>query len=544
MKKGYSLSALALSVFLAVGALSGCGQTGTPSGSSSSPSPSGGGQAATATPDTLEPVTLNYWIYNPAKQKDSDKVWAEFNKEIQKNLPNTTVEFTVITHSEYAEKWAKAMAAQESIDIAWLGWILTIADEVNKGSLMALDDLLDTYGTGIKDSLGETIIDIHRQQDGKIYQIPAWQGMVGNRSSFRFPKEIIDNTVGVSYIQELQDICYANYRIPTAEAKSKVYDKIEEYLAAIKDAGMLEKGYPPSVIDNWYLPKGITKISNFSYVAYDDATFTVKSYYESDLMKMHYGYMADWFQKGYIRSDAASLEKLAVTWSTDKTWKNGYILDAHNGFTDDVAKTESVRMGFDLYTAFTNPDCEYVLGTATGTGIPKTSKNPERAMMLMDLLVRDEGAKAYQTYVYGLEGEHWTDNGDGTVTTLGGSGQATADWPYGGLKWVLGTCLNSLVTQGDTAGYYEELKEQEASAYVPPLLAFKFDNSNVQTEQAQLQAVEKEYEDMLKRGYLGNNWETKYNEFVAKLKAAGLETFMAEVQRQVTDFVQKNNSEW
>jgi putative aldouronate transport system substrate-binding protein len=165
-------------------------------------------------------------------------------------------------------------------------------------------------------------------------------------------------------------------------------------------------------------------------------------------------------------------------------------------------------------------------------------------MMLMNLLISDNGAKPYQTFVYGIEGEHWVDNGDGTITTLTGDGQATADFAYGAWKWTIGTCTHSLVTQTDVPGYYEDRKEKEATAYTPPLLGFKFDNEEVLSIEAQLIAVHGEYQNSLIRGYLGDGWRNRYDEFIAKLKLAGLDEYLEEIQRQVTEFVTANNSKW
>lgn len=492
----------------------------------------------TATAPPLEPVTLNYWIFGPGKQKDSDKVWTEFNRLVQEHLPNTTVNFTVFG-SEYVEQWAKAMAAQEPIDIAWTGWSHNIQDEANKGSIQPLNKLLDQYGEDIKASLGETFLNLHKMKDGEIYQIPNWQGAVGGRFAFMFPKEVAA-LAGPTYVADLQKVFEDNFAIPTAEAKAKVFDKIEEYLAAAKAGGKLAKGYDVGSLGGWYLWRGGNyDIGGHAYIEQEDSTFTVKSLYASEIQRMNYKYMADWFTKGYIRSDIASVESISNTWAKDKTWENSYILRAHNGFTDNVAELESKAIGFESVAAFTNPTLSYISGSATGTSIPKTCRNPERAMMLINLLFADKGTEAYRTFAYGLKDQHWTDNGNGTITTLGGSGAPTSDWSYGNNKWVMGTCMNSLVTQADTKGYYEELKEKEKTAWVSPFLSFTLDNTKLQTETALMQTVVKEYDEMLRRGYVGNNWEAKYNEFVEKLKAAGMDAYLAEAQRQVNQYVQE-----
>lgn len=53
-----------------------------------------------------------------------------------------------------------------------------------------------------------------------------------------------------------------------------------------------------------------------------------------------------------------------------------------------------------------------------------------------------------------------------------------------------------------------------------------------------------EYINMLFRGYLGNGWEAKYNEYIKKMKDAGLNQYIAEVQKQLTEYAQKINAKW
>ena len=167
-------------------------------------------------------------------------------------------------------------------------------------------------------------------------------------------------------------------------------------------------------------------------------------------------------------------------------------------------------------------------------------------MQLINLFYSEDGKDAYRTYVYGIKDEHWIDNGDGTVKWLCGDGsQGAADWDYGNMKWTQGTCMFSLVTQADVKGYYEELKEKEEKAWVNPLISFKFDNAKVQALSAQANAVIKEYQNTLDRGTKGlNGWEAYYDEFIDKLKAAGIDDIIAEAQKQVDEYVKSNGCKW
>ena len=144
----------------------------------------------------------------------------------------------------------------------------------------------------------------------------------------------------------------------------------------------------------------------------------------------------------------------------------------------------------------------------------------------------------YQLLVYGIEGEHWTDNGDGTVTRLGG---VNAEDSYGIYNWIIGTCDNSLVTQDDTPGYYQKLREAEETATVNKMSDFIFDATPVESIKTAITAIDKEYRDIIYCGYAGDDWEKILDEWIAERKAAGIDKYIAEKQKQLDAYLAEKN---
>lgn len=495
----------------------------------------------------LEQVELVYWIGGDGEQKDSAEVYAAIDEKLTEQL-HATVKWLNIPFSEYYEKWSKAMAAQEQMDLCWTGWMINIEDEVNNGALLPLDDYVE-YAPNLMASLPEDAIDMHRSSDGNLYQFPAWQGLVGSRSYFAFPKEKVDLIGDPTWVDTLQELLYENWD-KTAEDKRAVYDHIEIYLKALKDNDAMAYGYPAGVNDlsAWYMAKGALFFgaNQYAVIDYYDDTFTVRSTFDDERSRINAEYMAKWFEAGYIRQDIASLDAngLVIDWRANEA-DDTYVMTGHNAFTDNALDKELVGTLFETVAVFSNPDTVFGNGSATGTSIPYTSKNPERAMMLMDLLVTEEGKEVYNLFSFGIEGKHYVWNEDHTMmTTLGGEGQAGANWDYGARPWTLGSLMFAHSTQAYPAPYYQELKAAEETAYVEPLSKFKFDVSPVEIEIANIQAVSQEYGPMFSRGYLGADWEAKYDEFLQKLDAAGMQTYLEEFQRQVTEFVEETGVKW
>ena len=166
--------------------------------------------------------------------------------------------------------------------------------------------------------------------------------------------------------------------------------------------------------------------------------------------------------------------------------------------------------------------------------------------MFLNLLFTEAGKPIYRTYVYGLEGKHWDYNGDeDTITLYTGSGDPGGDWDYGNQCWTIGTCEFVFNTDFSSIATYEEYREREKTAYYNPMMNFRFNDSAVSIEEAQIQAVKEEYWNVLANGVLGvDGWRPYFEEFQSKLAAAGLDAYQAEVQRQLNEYVAANNPQW
>lgn len=503
---------------------------------------------AVAAAEELPEVDLIYWCGANPDQKDAELVLGEM-KKVAKEALNVNLDMVIVATSEIKEKFNKAMAAQERIDLTWTGYVQSIQELVNLGALMPLDDLMEQYGQDLIASLDEDLLNAHRQADGKLYQFPAWQGMVGNRSALYVVRDIVDATVGEEWVAEMEKAMNENCYIYSVEAMDAVYGKFEELLAAAKKEGVLNLGYSNCGYGlNWWQKNAIS-VGTYGHVAMYDDTFTVIANAESELDKYVYQKMAEWYDAGYIRQDIASLDSSAEDWT--RGWKDSgeqyYVNYSHNGFTDDLSK-EMAGFTRPLYAMHCQPYCWTTLGQATGTSIPFTAKEPERAMMFMNWLVtKDEKAiEFYNLYSYGIEDRHYEWNEEHTdIKVFGGDGQASAEFDWGQRPWMMGTLLNAYSCAVYPAPYYEELIKLQESAYTSPLLGFTFDHSDVETEYNLLSSINKEYSEMLSRGYLGvNGWEAKYNEYIDKMNAAGLQDVIAAIQEQVTEFVTTRNRTW
>ena len=493
----------------------------------------------------LEQKTIQLMITGAGKQANSDKVWTAFNEQLQQYVPNTTVEFIDVSFDEYSEKFSQVLASGEGVDLAWTGWLINKPQNIADGNLRPLDDLLAEYGQGIVDILGENVVEIHRNAaDGKLYYLPSWQGLCGERRGWLVVTEIAE-LAGDTWIEDTEAALNKwrnNYS--GIEDFQAVLDQATKYLAAAKEAGKLGAGINTGRAFGWSMYNGMYSFLGVGGaeigITYCDGTFTVKDGVAGEHYKLYAKTMADWYKEGYIRSDIMSVDTSTLT-----TPKNGEITDTTYVFSCDPYLTEADQeaaiadAGMDMTYLPIEENAYLILGGDTSYAIPYCADEPERAMMVLNAIYSQPDL--YNTLIYGIEGEDYTKNADGTITTSYVGASPTADDSYGIQRWIIGSCKNALINNGTDPNYYADLEALEATAQVNPFLNFTFDRTNVEGICASILNVYYEYGPQIDNGVAGDNWEELYNNYMAARKDAGIEELVTEFQNQLNAYIEANN---
>ena len=494
----------------------------------------------------LEQKTIQLMITGAGKQANSDKVWAAFNEQLQQYVPNTTVEFIDVSFDEYSEKFSQVLASGEGVDLAWTGWLINKPQNIADGNLMPLDDLLAEYGQGIVDVLGENVVEIHRNAaDGKLYYLPSWQGLCGERRGWLVVTEIAE-LAGDTWIEDTEAALnkWRNNYSEGTEAFQAVLDQATKYLAAAKEAGKLGAGINTGRVFGWSMYNGTRSNPGVGGseigIPFEDNTFTVIDGVASEHYKLYAKTMADWYKEGYIRSDIMSVDTSTLTMP-----KNGEITDTTYVFSCDPYLTEADQeaaiadAGMDMTYLPIEENAYLILGGDTSYAIPYCADEPERAMMVLNAIYSQPDL--YNTLIYGIEGEDYTKNADGTITTSYVGASPTADDSYGIQRWIIGSCKNALINNGTDPNYYADLEALEATAQVNPFLNFTFDRTNVEGICASILNVYYEYGPQIDNGVAGDNWEELYNNYMAARKDAGIEELVTEFQNQLNAYIEANN---
>ncbi len=532
MKKGIfnKICAIAASAVMTIG-LAACGSSGT-SASSTAASAATSASAASGTVSTAassatsaadnsgNPVNLTMaFLVFGSTPNDLQKVNDAVNEYLMKKL-NCTVTLTPINASNYSQEIDLMLTSGESLDLLADGTITAFFNYTShaaKGQLYSMNDLIDKYGSGIKDALGD------------YWDAAAVNGDVYGVASVR------DLAADTALIMKSSALKAAGYDPENISISS--YADLETLLQKVKDA---ESGVAPIMIGSdaagtIYDSLGLSfdtqgdQLSDLIGVLMDNQDPTVSDYYESDKCKALTQRVYDWYKKGYILQDAATNQSSAT--DLMKAGKiTGYIGNSKPGNDTQVGAT----IGEDVTAVSLSPvlsDTQKVTGFMWA--IAAQSKNPEKAMQVLNLMYTDS------TFInlldHGIENEHYVySDKENNIIDFPEGVTSDTDGYYLNADFEFGNQLLSSIWKGNDPDIWTKLDEFNKSAIVSKAMGFQFDSTNVKTEYAAVTSVIDQYKQSLGQGTVD---PSVLDEFVSKLKSAGIDTIVQEKQKQLDTFL-------
>lgn len=465
-----------------------------------------------------EKVVIKWMLYGE-KAKSSDTIIAQFNGMLQEYYPDTTIEFEFVPKEQYRAKWDMKMATDEPVDMVWIGNdLFNYSDEVKKGSFIALDYLLNTYGTNLLNMIPDNLWS-KQQRDNKTYSVPLLGELYRKDYALVTAKSDL-----AAYGDELE-IATINQRSLYTDASC--FDPIETYLYNMKAAQKIGTGISCEtffeIANKGY--EGIYGPDSPFVIRIFDNQLKVYNKYELNSFYDFFDRMHKWYQKGYIRQDITEV----LDPQNDNGPRNGNVvfLDEYgeNGVVLDKITTdyEAVRIPLQKYKYISYDSCR------NAVAIPRTSTNPARAMEIINLLNLEEGAKMCRLLCNGTEGRHYINRSDNLIDWVtGDDGKPIYKVsPY--------AVSNVFFNLENSRGEFEQLKKYNENALVSPLEGFELDTRMIVLEMAKIDLIVNEYISELKNGTT-EDWENVYDTMIEKMKILGSDKVITEMQRQIDEF--------
>ena len=509
MRKVKKLMMLALAgVMMTSTLLAGCNSSGKTSSNSTN-----GGKG------TLKEVELSFYFPN-TPQKDIQAVQDALNKLVKPKI-NATIKLNLVDWGAYDQKMNMMMGAGEEFDLCFTAtWANNFYQNAAKGTLKDIDKLLEQYAPKTKALVPENLWKAVKV-GGKTYAVPNFQQAAAGYG-YLVQKPIADKyKFDWKAPKKWEDLTPLLEQVKKGEPNMVPYEyckKSDPFLTGTMLYGMEALGE--------------AKIPGWIYI--NDNSLKVVNQYDTPEFKNYIKLMRDWYQKGYIRKEASTIEDTAADRKAGKNAVQFGQIDIGTTDWDKLGLPSQGRMfapsGIESYDQkFVEPVLTTDKAAASLIGISSTSKNPERAMMFIELLNTDP--EIYNTLCWGVEGKHYKKVGTNRIETLKDGGyQIWSAWEFGYMG-------NSYYDESWPKGVEADNKGHKAwidinkSATPSPALGFVFNADKVKTEVANCNNVIDQLFYAISTGSVDPD---KYlPELNAKLKTAGLDKVLAEKQAQL-----------
>lgn len=511
MQKVKKLIGLLLATCMAITMVAGCGSSDNATESSvaavSSSVAAVSSTVAAETSKALDPVELKWYVIGNGQPKDMDAVLVKVNEWLQPKI-NATLKLSVFTWGDdFEQKMGAKIQSGEDFDITFTSnWAANYLQNAPKGAFVDLTDMMDTYAPKTKALLGDSVI-AGASINGRLFAIPTNKEMAHNWG-FLVNKDLADKySIDLSTIKNFEDI------EPALKVIKEKAPGVEPFQSITGESAYRVLDFEKMVDDN--VPGAIYGDGRDTKVINDFDTAEAKALFTT---------LHKWSKAGYIRKDADSVTDFSAA------RKAGQVFSAIASLKPGKAAEETVSSGIN-WTQIDVTPARATTREMTGSmqAISKSSKNPERALMFLELFNTEP--ELCNMINYGIENTHYKKVNATTIETT----QAGKDGYNPGTQWMFGNQFNTYLYTNEDPEKWAKFKEYNSSAQISPIIGFTFNTETVKTQVAALTGVKKQYMPGLETGKADP--AVALPKFTAKLKAAGLDAVLAEMQKQVDTFV-------
>ncbi|MFC7678373.1 extracellular solute-binding protein [Paenibacillus sp. GCM10028914] len=471
--------------------------------------------------DTSKRVELQFYMLGDAP-KDLKIIQDEINKMALEDL-NATVKFNYTTWTDWEQKYKLLLSSGQPIDLIFTAEWTDYQSYAKKGAFLPLDELLPKAAPKLQEFVPQDFWEAVKVNK-KIYTVPAiW-------------KEYVND--GIAYREDLRK----KYNLPKPES----LETLEQYLDGIRknEPDMLpladtEVSHTDSILQ--MKTKIVNTNDNVPYglnIMYDTPRDVI-SYWGSPEHLENLKMFRRWQEKGFFMKNMLNIKDSAH--DIFAAGKAAAILGGENPnrFGDAVVKVKTLHPDWELgYSPYPNMKgfSSPVHPIHNGFAIPRSSKNPERALAFYEKMVTD---KKYNWLTqYGIEGKNFEiEDGKyykmlGDVQSNGFSREAMNGWAWRNPEFML--------FDKSFQAVLDMFDELDKIAKPNIFQGFGEDWTSYQAEKAALLQVEKQYLYPLNVG-LVEDVEGGLKLFMEKAKQAGLDKIQAEYTKQWLQYLDDSN---
>ncbi len=443
------------------------------------------------------------WYIPGTKPADVDLVEEEINKIIEPEI-GAKLDFVYTDSGAYDEKLNMMMASKTNFDLCFSGWMNFYDRGLSLLGFLNPNEYLDA-APALKEAIPDYAWESVNVGDGDIYAVPnlqiyaMWQALYITKS-------------------------YADkYNLDVSAVKS--VEDLEPFLKQIAENEPDVYPYTPNLYP-WNGVGSMTVIAGNGEIRVknDDEACLVYKSYETPEYKKGVEVLRDFYNKGYNRKDVESAANDSTSAKQTVVTLGAY----KPGAEADIALTDR---GEVVAIPLGEPCVTREMAVQTLTAISTTSKNPEKAVKLLEMV--NTNNELFRLIVHGIEGRHYEMLESGHIKILNSESYNNHNKGF-----MFGNQFNSLVVEGKDIDVWEQMAAVNDRAVKSPLLGFGFDSANVMNEIANVSAIISEFAG-LNNGTVEP--ESTLSAYKKKLEEAGIDTIVEEAQKQIDEYLKIKN---
>lgn len=512
--------------------LTACGNAESTGNSENSSTQAAGSEntavSASAAEEDIAEIVVAYFTNTDISSDETQRVQDAIN-ELTVEKINTEVTLLPIAIGSWSQQINLMIAGGDALDLlpTFYYGSGTFDSMRSSNQLMPLNDLLEEYGQGILAEVPQDYLNT-TTYDGNIYAVPT----------------AADKVSSIYYAMRT-DILEELGLLEQAEEISSMED-VEAILAAVKENTDLTPLFG-SASGNGVIHFGnvlvtgefedaieFNKLVNDYIVTLDTDPTTVVNLYSTPEYQASVELIHDWYNKGYIYKDATTTDEVNYD-----TVKNNVCFSFFYAAENATKNSGLVGCGYDMTVVKVYDTSISTSSVNTITwGIPVNSSEPEAAMKFLNLMYTDKAI--IDLLNYGVEGVNYTVLDDGTYGPVTDETVASTGYPLN-LTWLFGNQYLSGVWTGDDPDLREQSREINDHAKLSPLLGFAANAEGFDTQISAITSAVNEYVSGLVCGV--SEPSEVLPDFNEKLKAAGIEDLITDVQSQLNQWLEGQEQE-
>lgn len=432
-----------------------------------------------------------------------DQLLETINEKIEAEL-GLKLNITYIGWGEYGQKMTVMTNSGEKYDIAYA---VNYTDNAQKGAYADLTELMEEYASETLEYLDETYI-LGNTIDDKLYAFPV-NGNVYAEQYWAFNSTFLDKyDMSIEGIEKMADL----------EPLLQTIKDNEPNVVPLAASKGWRVGHDFDFVLDESVPLGVDLLGDHTKIVnlYEDSEVLIE-----DLITMH-----DFYNKGLLPADAATSEQ-GYEHNSD-TWFLRRETVGPRDFGNYLLSTVAGKP-IELVAYTDNPLKSVAQSQMANFVVAQNSDHKAEAVQVLNMINTDPDI--LNTLVYGIEGENWTMNEDGTIKLLPAYSETNSKmsaWNTGNAEILY---LDENITEEQIAAAEQGMEE----AMTSPLLGFVFNTSSVIDEITNVKNVVAQYISNLHTGTVDP--EQVLPEFNEQLKQAGLESIQEEMQRQFDEYL-------